>query len=514
MRPGVLFRSLAAILIGCASAFAQSPSFSMINLDTFDIREIYITSVNVAAWGSDALGDRILSAGTAINIPLPTRSREQCLFDVSVVTNRDARIERRSVNLCEEDRLILMAGGLRTRAEADALASVQVQELTAGRDVIAQRLRRTSDVSPIVTAELRSSLNRLDNQVAAWAGRLSQTAATDPVADPRVTEFLFATNRSPAQEVAGTFGFARMNSLNLGAARVRVPEHHLVGRLELPKQGYTIWGITFGGENLDPQKHFQVQSVSALERDKWLSLAKEASQGSEALVFVHGYNVSFQDALLRTSQIMYDIQYKGLVVLFSWPSRGSTLDYRYDIESALHARKHFIDLLHILRHEAGIQKVNVLAHSMGNLVVVDSLAGAASTASPPVINELIMAAPDVDRDQFTQAVESLRKVTRGMTLYASSADKALVASRALANAPRAGDLFGNQPVLASGVDSIDVSVLGSEILGLNHSSFAERRSLMNDIRLLLVHGIRPPNLRLSEIRGTPAQRPVFWRFTD
>jgi esterase/lipase superfamily enzyme len=214
------------------------------------------------------------------------------------------------------------------------------------------------------------------------------------------------------------------------------------------------------------------------------------------------------------AQIVYDLQYTGTRVLFSWPSRGGTLAYAYDQNSALGARERFIELIQLLEKEAGIKKVHVLAHSMGNLVVLDALYNQARSANPVRIGELIMAAPDVDQDHYRQAMKEITKIASGLTLYASSADKAMVASRKLASAPRAGDVSRNQPVLVEGVEAIDVTAIGNELFGLNHDVFAAQRSLLNDIKLIMSKGIRPPTERLIEIRRVPegAAKPLYWRY--
>jgi hypothetical protein len=69
------------------------------------------------------------------------------------------------------------------------------------------------------------------------------------------------------------------------------------------------------------------------------------------------------------------------------------------------------------------------------------------------------------------------------------------------------------PIVLAGIDTIDVTAIGDELFGLNHDVFATKRSLVNDIRLLL-RGLRPPNDRLSEIRPVPESPPPphFWRF--
>lgn len=331
--------------------------------------------------------------------------------------------------------------------------------------------------------------------------------------DERSVDLLFATDRV-RQDSPYTVGFGseRSDLLAFGAVRVHVPEDHRIGNIELPSQGYKLFGFTLGRDGLDPKKHFSITGTEMLDIDAWKS--QISGRGDEALVFVHGYNTSFQDSVFRLAQVVWDLQYKGPAVLFSWPSKGEVLSYEWDRNSALIARAHFIELIKILERQAGIKKVHVLAHSMGNFLVLDALSNYAQTADPLSIGQIIMAAPDIDADQYKQDVSNLTKIVSGMTLYASSKDAAILLSRTLAQGRRAGDVVNGIPIIVPGVDAIDVSAIGSEELGLeNHNTFATKRSLIDDINLVL-EGVRPPSRRLPEIRGVPdgAQAPTFWRY--
>jgi hypothetical protein len=103
-----------------------------------------------------------------------------------------------------------------------------------------------------------------------------------------------------------------------------------------------------------------------------------------------------------------------------------------------------------------------------------------------------------------------------MTLYASSADKAMKGSRVLAKVPRAGDITAAGPVVLPGIDTIDVTPVGHELFGLNHDVFAEGRSVLSDIHQILL-GLRPPDARLPvEIEPMPegVLPPKFWRYRE
>jgi esterase/lipase superfamily enzyme len=269
--------------------------------------------------------------------------------------------------------------------------------------------------------------------------------------------------------------------------------------LELPSD-LKWFGFTLRKATLDPTKHFTIRSIERTDEEKWVQ-ALASVQRKKALVFVHGFNTKFRDAVFRAAQITWDLQFKGATVLFSWPSRGDVADYFYDKDSALGPR---LALLHVIDnlHKAGYDDIDVIAHSMGNLIAVDALANSAATQSPTRIAQLIMAAPDVDRDMFIQGIPAVAKVTKGLTLYASKNDKALQLSKRIAgNIPRAGDVPDSGPVVLPGLWTIDMSLIGDELFGLNHSTFATTRNVLNDLAILIERGIPPP--RLTEIRGYP-----------
>jgi esterase/lipase superfamily enzyme len=352
--------------------------------------------------------------------------------------------------------------------------------------------------------------------------------------EPNTVEFFYATNRvessdavileenTPA-EVSGNFVYSsngwttvsgytgeRSADLSFGAVRVRVPEGHHLGNIELPSK-IGIFGITFASYNSDLTKHFTIRSIATTNEGQWIKSLPSAKK-NRALIFVHGFNTKFRDAVFRTAQIIWDIQFEGTVVLFSWPSRGEIADYLYDKDSALGSRAALLRVIDDLR-KAKFETIDVIAHSMGNLIAIDALSNATPTKAPIAIAQLIMAAPDVDRDLFIQEIPRVAKVAKGLTLYASKNDKALQLSKRVAGSiPRAGDVADSGPVIIKSVSTIDVSAVGGELFGLNHNTFATTRNVLNDLKILLETGTPPP--RLAEIRGypEPPQQATYFRY--
>nr|WP_237551184.1 alpha/beta hydrolase [Streptomyces sp. SID5614] len=219
----------------------------------------------------------------------------------------------------------------------------------------------------------------------------------------------------------------------------------------------------------------------------------------QALVFVHGYNVSFADAAVHAAQLAYDLNFTGAVLLYSWPSKGSLLDYPADGEAARRAVPYFQEFLRHLLTRSGVNEVHVIAHSMGNRVLTDGLAGLDTTELPEGsgrLGHVVFAAPDVDGDVFRQSLPRILAQARRATLYVSGRDRALAVSRSLADYPRAGQA-GDTVIVAAGLDTVDVTELGADLLG--HSYVGQHRNVLADLHGLLRHG-HPPSERYGLTR--------------
>lgn len=322
-------------------------------------------------------------------------------------------------------------------------------------------------------------------------------------------DIMFVTTRAKDTRRGGYFSRMRSDTDSYGSATIRVPEERDFGTVCRPWLSVPLGAYTFNFPAENSKKHFVLQNLSTYSFEQWSDTIK-ASGKDQALVFVHGFKTTFMQGMYQCAQIMWDIKFEGLPVYFSWASGGKVGDYEHDRNSALVARPRFAKMLGDLR-SAGVKTVHVLAHSMGNFVVLDAIANHNHGNLPLGIGEVLMAAPDVDADHYRSIGPKVRAACSGMTLYASSVDKALKLSKAIAgNIPRAGDVYDGKPIILQNVDSIDVTAVGAEIFGLNHGVFASEKSILNDVKLLLAQGLRPPTKRLAEIGGMPVGLPAQW----
>jgi esterase/lipase superfamily enzyme len=346
-------------------------------------------------------------------------------------------------------------------------------------------------------------------------------AVSAPEAGWDVVPVFYGTDRVRKDEPKRiSYTTARAHRLELGHALVTVPRSHQVPNIERPFAiRIPYFQVTVYEQAEDPKKHFTIKELKTLTREQFLAMARERIGASsafkdQAVVFVHGYNTAFDYALFRTAQMAYDLKFDGASFLYSWPSGGGFLGYGYDRESATQAQSYLKDFLALVLQETGAKSVSVIAHSMGNLPLLNVLRELGPALPPSVkLNEVILAAPDVDRDVFIGLAANIKQYSRGVTLYCSANDLAMEAARRVAGGiPRAGDVPPEGPILLAGIDTIDITQTSTDYLALNHSTYAEKGALLNDIGLLLQTGERPPDRREPILQRVSTPKGDFWRF--
>ncbi len=303
-------------------------------------------------------------------------------------------------------------------------------------------------------------------------GEDSLRVLKEPYAQARAITVYVATNRERETTERG-------DSLLFGRADVWVPGNHPIGTL---------------GED------FKSGSLEPLAIEDWKAAIRKNTDWG-ILVFVHGFNVTFPEALLRAAQIAYDMKFQGQVVLFSWPAgaRGGFFEknlilrtYERNLQNAREsidaATRVFEELLSLSI------PVQVLVHSMGHQVVVPALqrASTGTGAARPWIQELILNAPDLDPSEFEAAREGLGRVAKRITIYCSRTDQALRASKAFHGSARLGSCSA-----FAGVDVINVSEVDDPgLTGLGHGYYSSRPVLTDIYQVIL---------------GIPAERRLFMR---
>ena len=307
----------------------------------------------------------------------------------------------------------------------------------------------------------------------------------DPGKNYATMRVFYATDRAAATDFANTPAADRYlggrGRMAYGEARVSIPRKHVAGELEAP----SIWRLEFRD---DPARHVVLLSATPQPRQQFLQSLQArvaASQGRNAFVFVHGYNVSFADAARRTAQLSYDLSFDGAPIFFSWPSQASLSGYTVDEANIEWATSHIKRFLVDVAEHSGADNLYLVGHSMGNRGLTRALV-ALVQERPDLrgrFREIILAAPDIDADVFrNDLAPALVQASRHVTLYASSKDLALRASKEVHGYPRAGDAGGGILVM-TGIDTIDASNVDDSILA--HSYFVESVPVIRDIADML-----------------------------
>ncbi|MEX0312371.1 MAG: alpha/beta hydrolase, partial [Tateyamaria sp.] len=183
--------------------------------------------------------------------------------------------------------------------------------------------------------------------------------------------------------------------------------------------------------------------------------------------------------------------------------------------SAENAAPHMDDFLDTVFRVEGVERVHIIAHSMGNEALAELLKRAGTkldARSDKPVDQMVLAAPDLDARQFRTIADRFLRVAEGVTIYAASTDLALLASKSLRkDYMRLGDVGDDGPVVVAGIDSIDVSAVGTELFSLNHNIYARNRGVLDDLGRLLLTGTRPPSTRMPTLRKETSAQGIYWR---
>lgn len=317
----------------------------------------------------------------------------------------------------------------------------------------------------------------------------------------------FGTNRKPHPRGNG-FSGDRHDRVTHGRVEVYVPEAHRFG-----ETGAAFWQKLLRFDLRDDR--LRVQHIQPQERNLFFSeirtaseAARETGETPHALIFLHGFNVTFEDAATRAAQIGFDLKVPGATAFFSWPSRGSVTAYTADEASIEGSEQAITDFLVDFTQSCGAGKVHVIAHSMGNrglLRALQRIAANAETRGKVKFGQVFLAAPDVDRDLFLNLARLYPEHAERTTLYASDVDLPVHLSARLHDAPRAG--YYVPYTVAPSVDTVAVPDFDIDLLG--HSYFAQAEALLHDMYDLIRHGA-PPAAR-QRISPTVHEGSAFWK---
>ena len=249
--------------------------------------------------------------------------------------------------------------------------------------------------------------------------------------DANKVDLLVATTRAPVVEPPGVmFGGSRGRGLDFADIVVSIPPDGA------RKPGDIQLASSPPG---NPEHDFVILRADRMD----LAQAKanfdariRRTPGRKVLIFVHGFNTRFEEAVYRFAQIVHDARVDVAPVLFTWPSGGSVTDYVYDRDSAVYSRDALEAVLQALAKDPSVDSISILAHSMGNYLAVEALRQMSirDHGLSPKIRDVMMASPDIDIDVFRRQIAEIDAGPRPaqFTLFVSRDDRALGLSSFLA----------------------------------------------------------------------------------
>ncbi|MBD9373532.1 alpha/beta hydrolase [Rhizobium sp. ARZ01] len=318
-------------------------------------------------------------------------------------------------------------------------------------------------------------------------GYMAPIALTSPVAGTSTVDMLIATTRLPSGDPNTLFSGERSARPYLTELAVSIPpdSKRKAGQVQWPKKLPP-----------DPEKDFAVTKVRQLESleggEEWFRVH---NKDGHVMVFVHGFNNRYEDAVFRFAQIVHDSGAVVTPILFTWPSRAKVFDYNYDKESTNYSRTGLERLLKVLEQEKGVKDITILAHSMGTWLAMEALRQMAIRDGRVAakIENVVLASPDIDIDVFARQWSDLGEKKPNITIFVSQDDKALALSRFISgDVQRLGQVNpAEEPYRAqfekAGITVVDLTKVKSED-SLNHGKFAESPEIVKLIGNRLVNG--------------------------
>ena len=295
----------------------------------------------------------------------------------------------------------------------------------------------------------------------------------------------YGTHRVKTEQTSTAYAygneFDESRGIVYGTVFVTVPCNRQIGEVPLPK----LW---LGEFRSNKSKHIVLEKHSEIESANfWSNIENKlkATNKKEILVYIHGFWNDFRAAAARTAQLAVDLELDGAPVFYDWPSKASAFSYDADREIATsqvitdYAAQFLSDIV----EKTGAEKINVIAHSLGNEVLLRAMEELADNQYRDVedkpFDHLIFASPDVNVANFRSLVSEAEKIATNMTLYTSGNDIALQASAFKLEFGRAGD--ASNRIISKKITTVDTTNASSGLIG--HNDFTGKA--LDDLRAVL-----------------------------
>ncbi|MEP6355086.1 MAG: alpha/beta hydrolase [Hyphomicrobiales bacterium] len=238
-----------------------------------------------------------------------------------------------------------------------------------------------------------------------------------------------------------------------------------------------------------------------------LSTELQKTNRKDIVLFIHGFNNSFEHAAFSLADVWHYTGRVGVPVFYSWPAgnRGLT-GYFKDTEAVKFSIFHFKEAIRVLSSTPGLERIHIVAHSRGTEVVTTGLrelviedrARGLNPKQSLKIQNLILAAPDLDFGVVQQRLiaERFGPAIGQITVYLNQNDGALGLSQRIASGQRFGrltfdDLDEGDKQIFSRVKNVHFVNI-QDVQGLvKHAYFRENPGVLSDIAIAIRYNAPP-----------------------
>ncbi|NKL45597.1 alpha/beta fold hydrolase [Rhizobium leguminosarum bv. viciae] len=314
-------------------------------------------------------------------------------------------------------------------------------------------------------------------------------------------DMLVATTRQPSGDPATLFNGERSPKPSMTDVAVSIPPKREAGTVQwpqrLPPNPATDFAVT------------RVKQIDTIPEGRaWF---RQHIQGGHALVFIHGFNNTYEDSVFRLAQIVHDSGMQATPILFTWPSRAQLTGYEYDKESTNYSRTALEQSLRVLAADPAVKDITILAHSMGTWLAMESLRqmGIRDGHVNAKIHNVILASPDIDIQVFAKQFAEMGDPKPKFTIFVSQDDRALAASSFITgNVSRLGAIDPSKEPYRSrlekaGITAIDLTKVKTGD-SLHHGKFAESPEIVQLIGQRLMTGQKLTDSNVSLGQGVAA----------
>jgi esterase/lipase superfamily enzyme len=276
----------------------------------------------------------------------------------------------------------------------------------------------------------------------------------------------------------GRFGIGRSAQLQFVELDISIPPNRETGT------------ISDGLKRPNPNKDFVIADQNSFEsptdfkRRLVQTFSNNPQSNRDVVLYVHGFNNSFSDAVFRIAQLSIDLELPATSVAYAWPSRGHILGYEYDTDSALFARDGLQELITTIK-EGGADRITVVAHSLGSSLLMEAMRQIELIKpgwTKQNLSGVILFSPDLNTEVFRSQTNAFKELPQPFIIFSSQADKFLkVSARLRLENERLGSLSDTEEFADLPIDFVDVTAFTDGTAG-NHFVVGSSSTLISLLR--------------------------------